>query len=350
MTTTGFTLPDLGWSAHFLGQLSIDELETQVPLRLTRVERDRARGLGPGGEVDLTYPPGLPAGETTVGDWVLAGPDTARIIRVLDRKSAIGRKAAGTGAGHQLIAANVDTLFIVSSCNADFNVARIERYLALALEAGVLPVVLLTRADLASDPARFVDGTRAISPRIADVLALDARDAGDLGRVRRWIGTAQTAAFAGSSGVGKSTLIAGLTGMALATAPIREDDAKGRHTTTGRALLPVKGGGWVIDTPGMRELALQDAAGGIDDVFDDIVALADACRFRDCAHTTEPGCAVQAAVAKGVLDPQRLARWEKLRREDARNSQALHERRDRDRAFGRMVRDVKARKRQERGG
>jgi ribosome biogenesis GTPase len=149
--------------------------------------------------------------------------------------------------------------------------------------------------------------------------------------------------------VGKSTLIAGLTGMALATAPIREDDAKGRHTTTGRALLPVNGGGWVIDTPGMRELALQGAADGIDDLFDDILALAEECRFRDCAHGGEPGCAVQAAVAKGALDPQRLARWEKLRREDARNSEALHERRDRDRAFGRMVRDVKARKRRERG-
>ena len=345
MTTNDFSLPDLGWSAHFLGQLSLEELERLTPLRLAHVARDRARGLGTAGEVTVTYPPGLSAGETTVGDWVLADPSTGRIVRVLDRKSVLSRKAAGSAAKPQLIAANLDTLFIVTSCNPDFSIPRLERYLALALEAGVLPVVVLTKADSAEDPDRYVAEARRISPRIAEVVALNALDESALDRLRAWIGRAETAAFVGSSGVGKSTLIAGLTGTPLATQEIRADDAKGRHTTTGRLLLPVRGGGWVIDTPGMRELALSDAADGIDEVFDDIAGLATGCRFRDCTHETEPGCAV-----RDTVDPARLARWRKLRREDARNSEAVHERRDRERGFGRMVREVKERKRQDRGG
>jgi ribosome biogenesis GTPase len=346
MTINDFSLPDLGWSAHFLGQLSLDEIERLTPVRLIYVarDRDRARGLGAAGEVTVTYPPRLSAGETTVGDWVLADSATGRIDRVLDRKSVLSRKAAGPTAKPQLIAANLDTLFIVTSCNPDFSIPRLERYLALALEAGVLPVVVLTKADSADDPDRYVAEARRVSPRIAEVIALNALDDSALDRLRPWIGQAETAAFVGSSGVGKSTLIAGLTGTALATQEIREDDAKGRHTTTGRLLLPVRGGGWVIDTPGMRELALSDAADGIDEVFDDIAGLAAVCRFRDCTHETEPGCAVRDAV-----DPARLARWRKLRREDARNSESVHERRDREKGFGRMVREVKDRKRQDRG-
>jgi ribosome biogenesis GTPase len=144
--------------------------------------------------------------------------------------------------------------------------------------------------------------------------------------------------------VGKSTLIAGLTGAAIATQAIREDDAKGRHTTTSRALLRTASGAMVIDMPGMREVALQDAAGGIDEVFDDIVALSQDCRFRDCGHDSEPGCAVQAAIGDGRLDPARLARWQKLRREDALNAEAVHERHARERAFGRVVREALDRK------
>src|SRR6056297_3160996 len=136
MTIRSFSLPDLGWSAHFLQQLSVDDLETLKPLRLFGVARDRAVGTGPEGETVLSYPPGLSSGDTAVGDWVLADPSAARIVRVLDRRSEIGRKAAGRDSRRQLIAANVDTLFIVTSCNADFNVARLERYLALAFEAG----------------------------------------------------------------------------------------------------------------------------------------------------------------------------------------------------------------------
>jgi ribosome biogenesis GTPase len=340
MTSQDLTLADLGWSAFFLGQMTLAELETLRPLRLVAVERDRATGLGPDGPAALTYPPTLPVGETAVGDWVLADPATGRITRVLDRRSVIARKAAGMDSRRQLIAANVDTLFLVTSCNADFNPARLERYLALALEAGATPVVILTKADLADDPQDFVARAAAISPRIADVIALDATRASALGPLAPWLGRGQTIAFLGSSGVGKSTLIAGLTGAGIATQPIREDDAKGRHTTTSRVLRRTEGGALVIDMPGMREIALQDAASGIDEVFDDILGLARRCRFRDCAHETEPGCAVREAVERGDLDPARLGRWRKLRREDALNSEALHERRSRERAFGRVVKEA----------
>jgi ribosome biogenesis GTPase len=341
MTPEHPSLSDLGWSAFFLGQLSLDDLETLLPLRLTGVERDRATGLGPDGPVTLTYPPSLSAGDTAVGDWVLADPATHRILRVLDRRSEIGRKAAGTESRRQLIAANVDTLFLVTSCNADFNIARLERFLALALDAGATPVVILTKADLSDAPDDYAARARAISPRIADVIALDATRAEALGPLAPWLGKGQTVAFIGSSGVGKSTLIGGLTGDSIATQAIREEDAKGRHTTTSRALRRTASGAMVIDMPGMREIALQDVAEGIDEVFDDIVTLARDCRFRDCGHDGEPGCAVQAAVADGRLDPARLQRWKKLRREDALNSEAVHERRERERAFGRIVREAK---------
>lgn len=333
-------LSDLGWSARFLGQLSIEDLETLTPLRLAEVHRDRAVGLGPDGAVPLTYPPDLAAGDTAVGDWVLADPGLGRIVRVLDRTTAIARRAAGREGRRQLIAANIDTLLVVTSCNADFSVARLERYLALAFEAGMSAVVILTKADAADRPEDFATQARAISRRIADVVTLDAREPAALVRLSPWLGRGQTVAFVGSSGVGKSTLIAGLAGREIATQGIREDDAKGRHTTTARTIYRTTQGALVIDTPGMRELGLQEAADGIDAVFEDIVDLAAACRFADCTHGSEPGCAVRAAVEEGRIDRGRLDRWLKLRREDARASEALHERHRRERAFGRLVRDA----------
>jgi ribosome biogenesis GTPase / thiamine phosphate phosphatase len=337
---TSPSLSDLGWSAHFLRQLSLEELETLTPIRLAEVQRDRATGLGPNGTVALTYPPDLRTGETAVGDWVLADAATGRIVRLLDRTTGIARRAAGRDGGRQLIAANVDTLFVVTSCNADFNVARLERYLAMAFETGVTVVVVLTKADTAEDATDYAARARELSRRIADVVTLDARDPAALDRLAPWLGRGQTVAFVGSSGVGKSTLIAGLIGRGIATQGIREDDAKGRHTTTARTIYRTAEGALVIDTPGMRELGLQEAADGIDAVFEDIAALVGTCRFTDCAHEAEPGCAVRAAIEDGRIDPDRLDRWRKLRREDARASEALHERHRRERTFGRMVKDA----------
>lgn len=339
MTNTPYTLARLGWGADFQRQLDLDEIGTLTPARVSAVHRDRVAALAETGPMSLTLPADTPSALIAVGDWVLADPAANRIDRLLDRKSVLHRRAAGDAARDQLIAANVDTLFITTSANADFNPARLERYLALAHAGGVQPVFVLTKADLADDLDPYRDALREIA-RDVPVLAVDARDASAAGAIADWCGPRQTAAFVGSSGVGKSTLIATLTGQALATAGIREDDAKGRHTTTHRALFAMEGGGWVIDTPGMRALRLTDAAEGIDATFADLADLAQECRFRDCAHETEPGCAVQAAIAAGTLAPDRLRRWKKLRAEDARNAETLAQARARDKAFGKMVRSV----------
>ncbi|WP_243611350.1 ribosome small subunit-dependent GTPase A [Shimia aestuarii] len=343
---TEYSLTDLGWSAPFRAQTTAEDLSNVA--RITSVARDRLFALSQTGPQTL-----LPASDRTtaayaVGDWVVTTPDGTRIARTLSRQTALTRRAAGTGAEAQLIAANVDTLGIVTSCNADFNEARLERFLALAASAGSLPLVILTKADLCDDPRAFARRAERLSPLVT-ALALNATDPLETEMLAPWCRTGQTLALVGSSGVGKSTLTNALTTEALATQGIREDDAKGRHTTTSRGLYQTRFGGWLIDTPGMRALRLTDAAEGIDAVFDDIDTLARSCRFSDCRHETEPGCAVQDAIASGALSEDRLHRWQKLRREDAHNSATLHEARARDKAFGKMVRRVMAEKHNRKG-
>ena len=201
-------------------------------------------------------------------------------------------------------------------------------------------IIVLTKADQCDGPERYLEAARTIADEVP-ALALDARGEAPKAALAAWCKPGRTVAFLGSSGVGKSTLTNALLGTsAIATRPIREDDAKGRHTTTRRELHVAPGRCIVLDTPGMRELQLADAASGIADVFDDVEAFAANCRFRDCQHETEPNCAIQAAVAEGRLDPSRLARWRKLRAEDAFNSASLAERRSKDREFGKMVRNA----------
>lgn len=329
------TLSDLGWSSHFAAQHAVNP--TCTPHRINAVHRDRLIGLNAlGGTSDLT--PDRSTGEFAVGDWVLAD-DQNRIRHLLERKSLLQRRAAGTGAQVQLIAANVDVLYIVSSCNADFNLARLERYLALAHQAGCYPVVVLTKADSCPDPESYASQASSLA-RFLTVLTVNALEASEIDPILSWCPAGQTAALVGSSGVGKTTLANAMTGQAGTTAGIREDDARGRHTTTHRALHPMRNGGWLIDTPGMRALRLMDAQDGVDEVFSDLLELAARCRFSDCQHQAEPGCAVQEAIANGVIEPDRLARWHKLRREDQRNSETLAQSRARDKAFGKMVRSV----------
>ncbi len=312
------SLAELGWTKALAAGIGAQEAGLR-PARVARLHRDRLEVLTQEGPAELICPPGLAITDLAVGDWVLG--DGARVTRALERKSLLQRRAAGTGTEIQLIAANVDTMFVVTSCNADFNLARLERYLVLALAAGVTPVVVLTKADLA-DPAPYLAAARTLSPGL-DVVALDANAPGVADRLGQWCRAGQTVVLLGSSGVGKSTLANALAGVALATAGIREDDAKGRHTTTARSLLPLPQGGWLIDTPGVREVQLADVALGITALFADLGALAAECRFRDCRHGAEPGCAVQAAIAAGRIDPARLPRWQKLVAEEAANAEAL---------------------------
>jgi ribosome biogenesis GTPase len=341
-------LADLGWSAHFQSQLDLTDMETATPVRVLAVHRGAFDVAGPafaGLIQTTTVRQAEGEARITIGDWLLLDQASSRPVRLLERKSLFKRKEPGTGRNLQLIAANVDTLLIVSSCNQDFNLARLERYLALAREAEVQPIVLLTKADLVEEPAAYATQAAKLLPGLL-VECLDARSADDVARLRPWCARGQTVALLGSSGVGKSTLVNTLVGDAVqATGRIREDDDKGRHTTTGRALRHLPTGGWLLDTPGMRELQLTGSASGLDDVFAEIVTIAGDCRFTDCRHLTEPGCAVLAAIDRGELESDRLRRYRKLVSENARNEATLAERRAHDRAFGVMVKRIMKSKR-----
>jgi ribosome biogenesis GTPase / thiamine phosphate phosphatase len=331
--TQSLTLSGLGWTNFFLAQLDETELAL-TPVRVSGVHRGRIDGLAEAGPVTLPFTGALTAGDLAIGDWIMT--DGERIVRCLDRKTELSRRAAGTGNAIQLIAANVDTLFIVTSCNADFNPARLERYLALSAEAGTEAVILLTKSDTSPDADSYRLQAERLSRNLT-VLALDARDPQVAVALGAWCRPGQTVALLGTSGVGKTTLTNTLTGLAGATGPIRESDARGRHTTTIRSLHAMSGGGWLIDTPGMRALSLADAADGIDAVFQDVTELLGQCRFRDCTHQSEPGCAVRQAIAEGRLDEDRLNRWEKLKREDRVNTETPAEARERSRKFGRII-------------
>lgn len=346
MTSQTLDLADLGWCTHFAVQL--DPTETLSPVRVMAVHRDRI--LVQGKDIDTAIAPFTGNDENeeasaTVGDWLLLDDTRARAARLFERKSLFKRRAAGRDRRLQLIAANVDTLFIVSSCNQDFNAARIERYLVLAEEAQVTPVIVLTKADLSATPEDFVRGAARLLPGLL-VEAVNALDPASTQCLKPWCKRGQTVAFIGSSGVGKSTLVNTLTGEAiLATQAIRADDDKGRHTTTGRSLYRLPMGGLLLDTPGMRELQLTDVSAGLDGVFADIVALAQGCRFSDCRHESEPGCAVHRALTEGTLDAERLKRWRKLLAEEAYNNESLAERHARNRSFGKMAKSIMREKR-----
>ncbi|KUF11514.1 ribosome small subunit-dependent GTPase A [Pseudoponticoccus marisrubri] len=340
---TKSTLSDLGWSDHFARQVD-PGAASLTPARLTEVQRDRLRALGPDGAITLI--PTEPAGAYAVGDWVLC--EDGRALTRLAARTELARRAAGREARVQRIAANVDTLGIVTSCNADFNPSRLERYLAMALAADCLPLVVLTKADQSDTAEGFRRQAARLSPLVT-ALTLDATDPEEVARLHPWCRDGQTLALVGSSGVGKTTLRNALSGdAAAATQGIRADDAKGRHTTTFRSLVPTRAGGWLIDTPGMRELQLTEMQEGIDEVFEDISELAARCRFSDCRHAEEPGCAVQGAIAQGTLDPERLRRWEKLRREDLYNSETVAEARARQKGFARMVKGAQSKGRRKR--
>jgi ribosome biogenesis GTPase len=261
-------------------------------------------------------PEDLPA----VGDWVAlrlpeAGAGAAIVQAVLPRRTAFVRRAAGARTVAQVLAANVDTVFLVMGLDGDFNPRRLERALVLAWESGASPVVLLNKADLADDLA----ARQAEIERVAvgvPVLALSAKRGVGLEALAPWLASGRTVALLGSSGVGKSTIVNRLLGHEKQkTLEVREHDQRGRHTTTRRELVVLPGGALLLDTPGLRELQLWSDGAGLDAVFEDVSALAATCRFTNCGHGGEPGCAVRAAVDEARLDPARLASYQKLRAE-----------------------------------
>lgn len=331
------TLADLGWTSFFSTQVSDEEAQRCRPVRVMAVHRGKIAVAGEGLECHISSHLPDSRGEEdrpTVGDWLLIDRDSLELARILNRKSLFKRPAPGDDRRLQLIAANVDTLFIVASCNQDFNVARLERYLVLAREVAVTPVVVLTKIDLTDTPERFYEAAGKLQPGL-QVEMVNARDPQSVARLAARCGKGETVALLGSSGVGKSTLVNTMRGSdSIATQAVREHDGKGRHTTTVREMHRLEHGGWLMDTPGMREFQIADAATGLAEVFDDILLLTLDCRFTNCTHTGEPGCAIQSAIAQGTLAPDRLQRWRKLTTEDNTNSGSLAERRTRARKHG----------------
>jgi ribosome biogenesis GTPase len=327
MKTLNSFLVQLGWKPFFSKQVSVEEDSRCQPVRVMSVHRGMVTVLGETIEESISSGlpiPGGPEDRPTVGDWLLIDKDSGRLVRNLDRKSLFKRPAPGDDRRLQLIAANVDTLFVVTSCNQDFNVARLERYLVIAREVGVRPVIVSTKGDLTTDPASFLEAAGALQPGL-QVELVNSRDPASVARLAMHCGIGDTVALVGSSGVGKSTLINTMRGAnTIATQAVREDDGKGRHTTTVRQMHRLGfgpgGGGWLVDTPGMRELQMSEVTAGVAEVFDDIAALTLECRFTNCAHSAEPGCAIRDALGRGALDPQRLERWRKLADEDVLNT------------------------------
>ncbi|WP_164704455.1 ribosome small subunit-dependent GTPase A [Blastococcus litoris] len=340
-------LSSLGWGRS-------DEPPCGVVLaRVARIDRGRLTVLTAEGERRVVPGRALHESELggpAVGDWVVLRGELA--TEILPRKSAFVRTVAGRTSAAQVVAANVDVVLVVDAMTGDARLRRVERYLAVAWSSGATPVVVLTKADLCADVAAAVAAVREDAIGV-EVLPVSSVTGEGLDAVRALLGPGRTAAMVGPSGVGKSSLANALAGRTVAgTHEIRED-GRGRHTTTARELHVLPGGGLLVDTPGMRELALYDDEDGIETAYADVAELAQDCRFRDCGHRGEPGCAVAAAIEDGRLDPARFTAWRKLQAEAHRqrlrvDARARAEERARLRSFHRALKDQPNRPRAER--
>ncbi|MBE9069134.1 ribosome small subunit-dependent GTPase A [Leptolyngbya cf. ectocarpi LEGE 11479] len=327
-------LTSLGWSDTFAHSFAPYAAQGYSVGRIAVVHRSQYHLYTEQGDMTATltgkfrHQTQNPADFPAVGDWVVlqTQPETDQTLieAVLPRKSQFSRQAAGTRTAAQVVAANIDTLFLVSGLDHDFNLRRIERYLVMAWESGAEPVIVLNKADLCEDLDQRRIAVEAVAFGVPIIL-LSALQQTNLEALAIYLKPGQTIALLGSSGVGKSTLVNQLMGVDIQTTQaVRADDSHGRHTTTSRTMLRLPTGTLLIDTPGMRELQLWLTDDSLDETFTDIEMLAQQCRFRDCQHQSEPGCAIQAALATGELSAKRLSNYQKLQKEQA----YLHRRQD----------------------
>lgn len=356
------TLEEFGFNEWFAGQIDQDSESELTVARVTAVHKgecevcdgEETRPAKTTGRLrhraksKLDYP--------TVGDWVLVkdfdSEDFGRIVRILDRKTELKRKTAGRTIRYQLIAANIDTAFIMQSVGPGYNLQRLERYLVMVNESGIEPVVLLSKTDLL-DPEELAEKFAEVQSRMPNVrlYAFSNADQHNLEEVMDFFQPGKTYCVVGTSGVGKTTLLNHLLGEEdyLFTLPVRDSDGKGVHSTTWRELITLDNGALVVDTPGMRELGNMDVDEGIGETFDDIAALAAHCRFNDCSHVGTMGCAVEEAVKRGELPEARYNNYIRLMKEAAFHEQSALDKRDQDRKLSRFYRSVQAGNRRNKG-
>ena len=354
-----YDLTALGWSEFFERTFQVYRERGQSAGRVVLEERGAYRLYTENGELTarirgkLRFDSESAADFPAVGDWVSFATrerdGLAQIHAVLPRRSKFSRKAAGSNSEEQVVAANIDTVFLVQGLDHDFNLRRLERYLVAAYESNAAPVVILSKADICEDVEQKLSAAESVAPG-TPVHAISPVTGFGLEALDQYIQPGVTVAFLGSSGVGKSTLINRIVGEEVQkTAEVREHDSRGRHTTTHRELLVLNTGGLLIDTPGMRELQLWDAGGSLGDAFSDVESISASCYFTNCRHKNEPGCAVKEALADGSLDAARYESYEKLEREleylDSRMDERLNlKRKNREKKLHRAYRMIKNRR------
>jgi ribosome biogenesis GTPase len=347
-----FDLASLGWDAAFAADLPALDADV-APGRVARVDRGVCTVLMTDGPIRASLAGAVLAAASRdserlpcAGDWVLVRTwpdDRVTIEAVLPRRTAIVRRTADKDSSGQVVAANLDVAAVVEPLHPAPDVGRVERLLALAWESGARPLVLFTKSDSVPDPAAVLADLARSAPGV-QMIAVSAQRGTGLDQVRPLVAHGRTLGLLGPSGAGKSTLVNTLAGAAvMGTREVRESDGKGRHMTTFRALIPIPGGGAVLDTPGMRQVGLLDGAHGLDQAFADVAEMVAACRFADCAHRSEPGCAVRAALEAGDLSPRRWESWQRLQREvayETRRREARLAAIERARLKGHRVRDA----------